>query len=160
MDMPISYTQGDILLSRAPVLGAGINAQGMAEVTPFATALLDRYPAALAAFRKQARAGRILPGDLWLWRETTPWLALLVVRESAVGATRPRYVEEAVRRLARDWQREQIAAIALAGLGGAVEWPALRPVLDLWLAQSALPVVVYEEHRPGVRAPEPWDEVS
>lgn len=156
--MTITYVRGDILLSRAPVLGFGFNAQGAAEVTPLITACMDRFPAAFAAFRKQTRAGRIRPGDVWLWREAKPWLALLAVRQNASGASRPRYVESVAQTLARDWRRAGIARIALARLGEPLEWPMLRSVLDYWLASIPLEVVVYEEHLSGVRVREPWDD--
>jgi len=150
------YVQGDIFLSRAPALGLGTNTQGAVESSPLAAAFLDRYPAAFAAYRKQARAGRIRPGDVWVWREAAPWLVLLAVRTGPSGATRPRHVEAAMQRLARDWQREGLRGLAVTCLGDDTEWPYLRPVIDLWLANSPLPIVIYEAHRPGVWALEPW----
>ena len=155
--MAITYVRGDIFLSRAPVLGIDYNARGTVEVTPLATACMDRYPAAFSALRKQVRAGRIQAGDYWVWREVTPWLALLLVRQSAVGATRPRYIEAIAQKLARDWQREGLQGIAITRPGESSEWPALRSVLDYWLGTISLPVVIYEEYLPGVHAPEPWD---
>ena len=156
--MTLSYVQGDIFLSRAQVIAFGANASAASESTPYATGLADRYPAALAAFRKQARAGRITPGDIWLWREALPGLGLLVVRERGGSATRPRFVEDAAQQIARDWTRLGLDRLALAALGDALEWPALRPVLDYWLGNCGLPVVVYAALVPGQRAAEPWDE--
>lgn len=155
--MTVIYVQGDIFLSRAQVIAFGTNASAASESTPYAAHLADRYPAALAAFRKQARAGRIAPGALWLWREARPGLGLLVVRERGGSATRPRFVENSVQLIARDWQREGLERLALAALGDALEWPGLRPVLDTWLGNCGLPVVVYETILPGIRADEPWD---
>ncbi len=155
--MPLSFVRGDIFLSRGRVLVFGANARGGAESDPTFTALLDRYPAALASFRKQARAGRLPPGSAWIWREALPWLALLVVRDRAGSATRPRYLEDAAQQIARDWPRENIHTLALARPGGREEWPALRGVLAEWLDASPLSVVVYEDHLPAVRAAEPWD---
>jgi hypothetical protein len=155
--LPITTVRGDIFLSRAQVLTFGSNASGAAEVTPLATDCAYCYPAAFSAFRKQVRAGRLRAGDWWLWRDAAPWLGLMVVRQHPGGATRPRYVEEAAQIIAHDWQREGINSLAIAPLGEPLEWPALRAVLDHWLGSIRLPVVVYEEHLPGVRAPEPWD---
>jgi len=156
--LTVTFVEGDILLSRAQVLGFGSNARGSSETTALATDCHYRYPAAYAAFRKQARAGRIHPGDWWVWREAAPWLGLLVVRQHALGATRPRYVETVAQTIAVNWQREGLQGIAIANLGEPQEWPALRAVLVYWLEALSLPVVVYEKHLPGVRAAEPWDQ--
>ena len=155
--MAITYVQGDIFLSRARVIAFETNAHAASESTPYAAQLADRYPAALATFRKQARAGRIVPGDVWLWREALPGLGLLVVRERGGGALRPRFVEAAAQRIARDWRLLGLAQLALAALGDALEWPGLRPLLEVWLGNCGLPVVVYETLVPGLRAAEPWD---
>ncbi len=155
--MPLSFVRGDIFLSRAQVLAFGINAHGGAESDPYFTALLDRYPAALATFRKQTRAGRIQPGMVWIWRENVPWVALLAVRERASSATRPRYVESAAQRIAHDWPQEGIRTLALARPGDWGDWPNLRLALLNWLENSSLRVVVYEDHLPAIRVAEPWD---
>jgi hypothetical protein len=158
--MPIFYVQGDIFLSRAQVIAFGANASAASESTPYAAPLADRYPAALAAYRKQVRAGRIAPGSVWLWREALPGLGLLVVRERGGSATRIRYVEDAVQTIVRDWSRLGLDRLALTALGDRLEWPTLRPVLDYWLGNGRLPVVVYETATPGVRAAEPWDDTT
>lgn len=155
--MPVFYVQGDIFLSRAQVIAFGANASAASESTPYAADLADRYPAALAVFRKQVRAGRIAPGTVWLWRESLPGLGLLVVRERGGSATRIRYVEDAVQVIARDWPRLGLDRLALAALGDGLEWPILRPVLDYWLGKCGLPVVIYETAVPGLHAAEPWD---
>lgn len=157
--MPITFVRGDILLTRAQVIGIGYNARAQHEESPLHTRLAQQHPAAFAAFRKQARAGRISAGECWLWRDASPWLALLVVRHSAPGATRLRYVEQVALHIARDWpQQDGIHTLALAGIGDTGEWPLIRDMLRDWLSGSGLETVVYEEFFPGQRAPEPWDE--
>ena len=155
--MAITFVRGDIFLSRAPAIGIDVNARGQHEDHPLALEFAGRYPAAFAAFRKQARAGNITAGEWWIWREANPWLALLVTRESGVGATRLRHVEAIAQRIAQDWQQEGLRGLALARPGDPADWPAFRDVLLYWLGSNALRIVVYEEQVPGVRAPEPWD---
>jgi hypothetical protein len=148
--MPLTYITGDPLLTKMQTLAFGVNAQGRAEVTPFSDELHRRYPAAFATYRKQARAGRIQPGELWIWRESVPRLAFMVVRATAVGATRPRYVDAAALRLARDHRLEGITSVAIAPLGRDEELPSIREALDLLLPLSDLPVVAYTRYTPGV----------
>lgn len=150
--MPLRFVSGDPFLSQAQVLAFGFNILGRAEVDPFHTNLIQRYPAAFASYGRQCRQQRIHTGQFWLWRENRPMLGFMVVRASPVGATRIRYVESIALSLARDYRREGIASMAIAPLGTALEWPALKPVLERWLDRSNLDCVVYETYQPGVVA--------
>ncbi len=142
--MSLPFAQGDPLLTSLQTLAFDTNLRGRAEVTPLHTALLDRYPAAFATFGKDARADRLKPGQVWIWRESHPWLCFLIVRESPVGSTRLRYVEAAALTLARDYRLYGLTSLAIAPLGTAAEWPALRAVLELQFGRSVLPVTIYE----------------
>ncbi len=150
--MTLTFVSGDPLLTRAQVLAFGGNALGQAETGALETRLLDRYPTAFAAYRKACRAGKVKTGTLWLWRETQPALGIMVVRESAGGTTRLRYVEAIAMTLARDYRREGLHSLALAAPGAAADWPTLKPVIEYWLKDCALPVTVYEQYLPGAAA--------
>jgi len=152
--MPVTYVTGDPLLTHAQVLAFGYNAKGRTEVGAFETHLLDLYPSAFATFGKQCRSERIKPGTFWVWRESVPQLAFMVVRESSVGATRMRFVETVVMTLARDYRLYNITSMALARLSGSEEWPALKLVVDYWLKTCPLPVVVYDGYARGITAEE------
>lgn len=115
-------------------------------------ALLMRYPAAFASYGKLCRQGRIAAGTIWIWRETMPALAFMVVRETPVGASRLRYVDAAIMALARDYARDNIRGIAIAPLGAGHEQAEIRAVFDRWLTKSSLPVIAYTDYLPGVVA--------
>ncbi len=148
------YVSGDPRLTRAHILAFGWNALGRSENDPLATALQTRYPTAFASFGKQARQGRIKIGTLWVWRETLPALGFMVVRESPYGTTRLRYVEAVAMTLARDHRRDNIASVALVLPGIAYDASTFRAALDYWLKTVSLPIVVYEQYTPDVRADE------
>lgn len=150
--MPLTYVSGDPLLTQQQILVFGTNAKGRTEVSELATQLMQVYPPAFATFGKQCRSGRIKAGSLWLWRETQPVLGFMVVRESAVGATRLRHVEAVLLKLVRDYRLENIQSIAFAPIGTSEEWLTLRPVVDYWLSSAPFPCVVYERYLPGVAA--------
>lgn len=152
--MTITFVSGDPLLTQAQALAFGHNARGRTELGRLETLLLNRYAAAFSIYRKQCRQGRVQPGTFWLWRESQPRLAFMVVRESSVSPTRLRHVQAAVLRLARDYFLEGITSLAIAPLGSPSEWPECRPILTQWLEPVALPVVVYERYLPDVRADE------
>jgi len=150
--MPLDYLSGDPLLTQAHILAFGHNKKGRTETTPLATALLDRYPAALANYARQCRKGRIKSGMLWMWHDAQPILAALVVRDSAVGATRLRNIEAVAMTIARDYLAYDFKSIAIAPLGTTEEWLYIKPVLDHWLADIPIPIIVYENYLPGVAA--------
>lgn len=150
--MPVRYVSGDPFLTRQQTLAFGYNARARVETTPLGMEISRRYPAALATFRKQVQRGRVKAGDLWVWRETVPQLALMIVRDSSVGATRPRYVDAACLRISRDFALEGIRSLAIAPLGRAEEAASVREALDLLLPPCPLPIIVYETYQPGVDA--------
>ncbi len=142
--MPIQTVTGDPLTTDAQTLAFGFNAKGRVEVATFETRLYDAYPTAFASFRKQCNSDRIKPGMLWLWREAQINLLFLVVRESSVGMTRMRFVENAMMTIARDYPLYGLTSLAIAPLGSREEWGLLRPVVEYWLKMCPLPVSVYE----------------
>lgn len=141
--MTFSYTSGDPLATSAQVLAFGYNARGRAEVQPLQMALMQRQPAAFAAYGKACRAGRITPGMVWLWRESLPWLGFIVLRESSVGPARVRHAQHAALRLARDYRLEGITSVALAGLCTPQELPPIAEAMAYWLARVELEVNLY-----------------
>lgn len=152
--MPIQFVTGDPTLTQAQALAFDHNAKGRTELGVLHTHLQRQYPAAFATFTRRARAGRITPGQHWIWRESRPLLAFLVVRESSVGATRLRYVQQVALTLARDYRLENITSLAVAPLGRPEEWPEIRKVLETWFGRAKFPVLVYESYEPGVQAAE------
>lgn len=152
--MPIQYVSGDPLLTQAQILALGHNARGRFEENPLHSALQQKYPAAFATYTRRCQQQKIRVGELWTWREARPMLGFMVVRDSAVGTTRLRYVETVILTLARDYQREGIKSIAITPLAPAYEWEMIKAVIERWLANSALPVIVYDTQIKGVAAQE------
>ncbi len=152
--MPLTLVSGDPLLTDAQTLIFGHNAKARTEVGALEMRLFDLYPAAFATYRKQCSNGRLKPGMVWIWRESKPYLAFMVVRASSVGATRSRYIETGFMTLARDYALYGLTRLAIAPLAGQEEWAALKPLADYWLRACPLPVALYERYEPGVKADE------
>jgi hypothetical protein len=142
--MAVTFTTGDIFATRAQALAVGLNSVGRIEVAPFFTALHDRYPAFMADYQKRGHAGKLVPGDIWIWRESQPWLAGLIVRETPQGATRLRYVEAALLNLSKNWEREGIVSLAVMQFISAPDWTPIRALFDEYFGRSALQLMVYE----------------
>ena len=150
--MPLTTVSGDPLLTKQHILAFGSNASGRTETTPLASALRTRYPAAFASYDKLCRQGKIETGVTWVWRESKPALAFLVVRETSVGATRLRYVDSVIMALARDYKLDNIRSVAIAPLGADHEADSISEIITRWLTKPALPVIAYTHYQPGVAA--------
>lgn len=154
--MPLIFVSGDPLLTRAQVLAFGHNARGSTELGILETRLAHLFPAAFATYGKACRNGRIKTGMLWTWRESSPHLGFMVVRETSFGATRLRYVDAIALMIAREYRLHGLTSLAIAPLGSREEWPSIKPVLSQWLDKCPLPVVVYEDYVAEVVAEEGW----
>lgn len=152
--MSIPTVNGDIFHTRAQTVALAIDASGRLGTTPLYTALHDRYPVFVSEYHKRGRANLLVPGSMWIWREGTPWIVGLVVRETPQGATRLRYVESAMLNLLKNWQYEGITSLALMRLGDDQEWPHARQIVESYLAKMGLPATIYEAFKAGIRAEE------
>jgi O-acetyl-ADP-ribose deacetylase (regulator of RNase III) len=142
--MSVTFVQGDIFQTSAQAVAFGLNSTGRLDVSPLAVTLQDRYPVFLSDYRKQAHAGLLPAGQIWIWRESAPWLVGLVIRESPQGAIRLRYVEAALLNLYKNWERESLRSLAITRLADDPEWPTIRDLLRDYLGGIKLAVSVYE----------------
>lgn len=108
---------GDPFTTTCQTLAIGYNACAQTEVSVFGQAIQQRYPSAFATFRRDAQRGRVRVGTVWRWAQDHPQLALLIVRESAVGITRTRYVQMVAHQLAHDYALLGIESLAIVALG-------------------------------------------
>jgi len=152
--MPITYVSGDPMLTGAQVLAFSHNAKGRTELGDLHTRLMRSHPAAFSMYQRHTRKKSTQAGAYWLWRETKPALMFMIVRDSAVGATRLRYVQAAMIELARSYRLEGIQSVAITPLGQSHEWDEIKLILNQWLAPAKLQVVVYDAVQPGVKADE------
>jgi hypothetical protein len=142
--MGVTFVQGDIFTTQAQAVALGLNSVGRLDVSPLYATLQDRYPVFVSEYRKQARAGLLTPGHLWIWREGQPWLVGMVIRESPQGATRLRYVEAALLNLYKNWESEGLHSLAIMRLADDAEWLAVRSLIKDYLGAINLSVSVYE----------------
>lgn len=141
--MPVLPGEGDFLDTTAQTIAFGYNVRGRTESGMVETALMLRYPVAFAAFRRQARAGRLDTGRVWVWQEATTQLAFLIIRETPVGATRLRTVQQAFMTLARDSAVLNIREVALAPLGNGWERDEIQRLVMQSFERSSLLVWHY-----------------
>ncbi len=138
------FVRGDVFATSAQAIGIGLSANGRLDVTPFTTTLHDRFPVFISEYRRRARSGMLRPGSVWFWRESEPWLAALILRETPHGPARLRYLEAALLYLYHNWQREGLRNLALAHITDEADWPAAREILVLYARLLPGQLTVYE----------------
>jgi hypothetical protein len=131
--MPLLYTDADFLQSPAQVLAFGHNARARPELGELETRLFYAFPSAFAAYQRQARRGTLQGGSIWWWHQPDCRLAFLIVRDSSVGATRLRHVQNVLLSLMREHSLLNLQSIAIAPLGSPQERPEIDRLLEVWL---------------------------
>lgn len=155
---------GDLLLSRAQVL-----AHGVAPYDPMdqglALALHKYFPEMHKAFHHWCHQHSAKPGQVWLWRsEQGKLIVNLLTQDMWEGhAHRPgtanvTNVNRALHALEKLAVKEGFTSIALPRLAtgvGGLNWAEVWPLIKNRLGALKIPVYVYADYRPGVRASEP-----
>ena len=156
--MPIINVSGDPLLTGCQVVAFGYNTRGQSESREEQIRLHQSFPAMFSVFKRQARKGKIKSGDVWQWNETTPNFHMWLIRESAYGATRIRYVQAIVMNFVRDYRLYNIGSLALIRPGNDIEYQEFKPILEQWLDPLPIPIVIYETYEADVKADETLGE--
>lgn len=150
--MSVTFVKGDILLADTDAIAIGLNAMGRLGVSPLHTTLLDRYPVFVSEYHRRGRAQAFTPGDIWVWKESEPWLVGMIVRDALQSAARLRYVEMALLNLYKNWEREGLRSLAMVRLDGKEDWASQHAMICQYLHASALRVDVYAEYAPSMAA--------
>jgi len=90
----------------------------------------------------------LLPGGLFLWKESRPWIANLATQKDLSGA-RMEWVESALNMLRGKIEKEGIESLAIpqiaAGLGG-LDWDHVRQRIEGILGDAPIPIFVYDRY--------------
>lgn len=144
--MGITVLKGDVFSTEAQALMLGMNTRGQAEVNPMETVLRDKYPVFYSEHRRLGKSGSWETGQLWIFRDATPWLLGAMIRETGNGITRTRFIDQVLLRLLRDYQRERIESLAIAPLAPDPEWAVVQQIIKDTLHSLPIPIFLYEQH--------------
>lgn len=164
----IKEVTGDILLSKADLLAHGIAANDPFD-SGLALALRERWPSLVRDYRHDTRSKAIEPGEVWVWAgvDENGGMRRIVnlVTQNSVGdgpTAKPgkatlENVRHALQNLVRLVQKEGITSLALPRLAtgvGGLEWEAVKPLVEQYLGELSIPVVVYTVYQKGQQADE------
>jgi hypothetical protein len=155
ISMTITLVRGDIRQTSAQAILLGLNTRGQAEVHSLETLLRDQYPVLFSEYRRLGRNGEFTPGQVWFFKDSQPWFVGAMIRETANGVSRLRFLEQALVDFRHNYQRESLRSLAVAPMGSELEWLGLKTVLQEHLHPLPIPVFLYETYIAGQKPDEP-----
>jgi hypothetical protein len=141
--MPVTFVDTPVIETMAQTLAIGHNVRGRLENGLLETALHYQYPSAFSTFQRRARLGKIKVGEVFLWAETKPHLLFMAVRESNVGITRLRYVQQVALVISRDFWLYGLTSLAIAPTGNAYERSEINAIWTQWFSRCPLDITVH-----------------
>ena len=156
----ITKVCGDILLSEAKAIAHGIAPhdhfnQGLA------LNLRERYPAMAQDFRHYCHQQNPKSGHAWLWAGPEKIIISLMTQEPAPGnKTHPgkastKNINHALKELCSIIEKEEITSIALPRLAtgvGGLEWSDVEPLIEKYLGDLKIHVIIYETYNKDEKA--------
>ncbi|WP_238946453.1 macro domain-containing protein [Vandammella animalimorsus] len=164
----IKEVTGDILLSKAELLAHGISAQDPFD-SGLALALRERWPSLVKDYRHHTHSHAIEAGEIWPWvgvqEEGGVRRIVNLVTQNTMGqgpSAKPgkatvENVRHALQNLAKYVKQENIRSLALPRLAtgvGGLQWEDVKPLVQQYLGELDIPVVVYTTYHKGEQADE------
>ncbi len=158
----ISRVHGDILLSGAQAIAHGVAPhdhfnQGLA------LALRERHPAMAKDFRHFCHQQNPKAGHSWLWAGPERVIINLMTQDQAPdtkahpGKATTHNLNHALKELRKIIDEEGLTSIALPKLAtgvGGLEWSEVEPLIEKYLGDLKIPVILYETFEKDIKAPE------
>lgn len=159
----IKEVEGDILKTTCGAIAHGIAPNDHFDAG-LALQLRQMWPAMAKDFRHWMHTHHAQPGGLWTWTTSEGQRIVNLLthapapsEKSHPGKAQLDYVSHALRELRAEIVRENIPSIALprlaTGLGG-LAWVDVRPLIQRYLGELEIPVIVYTTYKHGVAAAE------
>ena len=159
----IKEVSGDILLSNAELTAHGVAPNDHMD-QGLALELRKQWPAMFKDFRHLHKSSHPKSGSLWFWGGPGGTrIANLFTQEEAEskgglpGQATVSNVRHCMKELRKLIEEEQVKSVALPRLAtgvGRLDWDDVRPLIDEYLGDLDVDVIVYSEFHAGVQADE------
>ncbi len=158
----IKKVKGDILLSETQAI-AQIVAPHDHLNQGLALALRDLYPAMAKDFSHYCHQQNPKEGQAWLWGGADKVIINLMAQEAAIdknahpGKATMKNLKGALKDLRKLIKKEQLKSVALPKLAtgvGGLDWEDVEPLIEQYLGDLKIPVIIYQTYIKDKKAKE------
>jgi O-acetyl-ADP-ribose deacetylase (regulator of RNase III) len=139
--------RGDLFLAEgAQAFAHGCNCAG-AMGKGIAVEFKRRWPKMFDAYKRECAAGRLSPGELFVWQEGDVTVYNLGTQRTWRSKAELDFVSDAVAAMMAHARGNGVTTVSMPKIGsglGGLDWPSVRAVLDRLTAASSVDLVVYE----------------
>lgn len=147
----ITFIRGNLFESKAQTLVNTVNCVGVMG-KGVALSFKKKFPEMYKDYRKLCHDGKMNPGKLTLYKETTPWVLNFPTKRHWRANSKIEDIELGLIKLAKRYQEWGIKSLAMPALGcgyGGLNWEDVRPLIEKYLSDLEIDIEVYE---PGSQA--------
>jgi O-acetyl-ADP-ribose deacetylase (regulator of RNase III) len=160
----IHEVSGDILLTKAQAIAHGVAPNDHFD-NGLALALRENWPSLAKDFRHYAHQTHPKPGEMWVWGGVGGVrIYNLMTQEgdhghgTKAGKANLANVNHCLKRLRHEVEKGEVTSLAIPKLAtgvGGLDWADVRPLIEQYLGDLAIPVYVYTTYQKGQQATEP-----
>lgn len=135
--MPYREYRGNLFASRAQCLVNTVNCVGVMG-KGVALEFRRRFPKMFEEYRRICQAGKLRPGQIWLYREEHPWILNFAVKNDWKQPSRIDWVKSCLVKFVASYRRLGIHSVAMPWLGamnGRLEWEKVHTLIVSHLSQ-------------------------
>lgn len=158
----IKKVNGDILMSEAQAIAHVIAPhdhfnQGLA------LSLRDSFPAMAKDFRHYCHQQNPKEGGAWLWAGAEKVVINLMAQETPEnsnahpGKATTKYLADSLKEMHKIIEKENLQSVAMPKLAtgvGGLDWEEVEPLINEYLGDLDIPVIIYDTYIKGEKAAE------
>src|SRR6056297_3502204 len=100
--MAIEFVDGDLFTAPATTLAHGVSCAGRMGAG-IALEFRRRFPEMFQEYRRRCYKSRLQPGDLFLWKQSQPWI-LNMATQATTGGAKQAYVEKCLQQFESNYR--------------------------------------------------------
>jgi O-acetyl-ADP-ribose deacetylase (regulator of RNase III) len=140
--MPVIYHEATVFEVPAQTIINTVNCEG-AMGAGLALECKKRFPEMFYAYRKLCKQGKLRPGKLWLWKESSPWVLNFPTKDEWRNRAELPYIVDGLDNLLRNYEAMGITSINIPPLGcsnGGLTFETVGPLIYECVSQMDIDV--------------------
>ncbi len=139
--------KGNIFNSTCQTIVNTVNCQGFMG-KGIALEFKNRYPDMFLIYKAHCDDGKYMPGKLFLWTKSNPWILNFPTKDNWRFPSRIDYIVSGLKKFAQTYKEKCITSIAFPQLGtsnGGLDWKIVKEVMFKYLSPlDNLEIEIYE----------------